>query len=107
MPTALRAMLDRFGHWDAACDAKLGALHQLLVREHPDRKILIFTQFADTVRYLENQLTARGLTRIAAVTGDTADPTRDGLAVQSQEPREKRTTSRLKRNCGFWSLPMY
>ena len=72
----LRGMLDRFGHWDATRDAKLGALHQLLVREHPDRKVLIFTQFADTVRYLENQLTARGLTRFAAVTGDTADPTR-------------------------------
>ena len=72
----LRGMLDRFGHWDAARDAKLGALHQLLVREHSDRKVLIFTQFADTVRYLENQLTARGLTRFAAVTGDTADPTR-------------------------------
>ena len=73
---ALRGMLDRFGHWDAARDAKLGALHQLLVREHPDWKVLIFTQFADTVRYLENQLSARGLTRLAAVTGDTADPTR-------------------------------
>ena len=73
---ALRGMLDRFGHWDAVGDVKLGALHQLLVGEHPDRKVLIFTQFADTVRYLQNQLSARGLTRIAAVTGDTADPTR-------------------------------
>ena len=73
---ALRGMLDRFGHWNAARDAKLGALHQLLVDEHRDHKVLIFTQFADTVRYLENQLSGRGLTRIAAVTGDTADPTR-------------------------------
>ncbi len=73
---ALLGMLDRFGHWDAERDAKLGALHQLLVCEHPDQKVLIFTQFADTVRYLENQLSTRGLTRIAPVTGDTADPTR-------------------------------
>ena len=73
---ALRRMLERFGHWNAECDAKLGALLQLLEREHPDRKVLIFTQFADTVRYLEHQLSSRGLTQIAAVTGDSADPTR-------------------------------
>ena len=71
----LCGMLDRFGHWDAARDPKLGALHQLLVAEHLDQKVLIFTQFADTVRYLEYQLSTRGLTRTAAVTGDTADPT--------------------------------
>ncbi len=74
--TALCGMLERFGDWDAVHDAKLSALHQVLVGEHPDQKILIFTQFADTVRYLENQLSARSLTRIAAVTGDTPDPTR-------------------------------
>lgn len=73
---ALRGMLNRFGYWDAKQDAKLGALYRLLVDEHPNRKVLIFTQFADTVRYLENQLSLRGLTEIAAVTGDTADPTR-------------------------------
>ena len=72
----LYGMLDRFGHWDSTRDTKLGALYQLLIDEHPDRKVLIFTQFADTVRYLENHLSARGLTRIAAVTGDTADPTK-------------------------------
>ena len=86
---ALRGMLDRFGHWDATHDTKLGALYQLLVGEHPDRKVLIFTQFADTVRYLENQLSTRGLTRIAAVTGGTADPTRMAWRVQPQEQRER------------------
>ena len=72
----LRAMLDSFGEWDAARDAKLDALHRLLVREHPEEKVLVFTQFADTVRYLAGQLSTRGLSRIAAVTGDHADPTR-------------------------------
>jgi Helicase conserved C-terminal domain len=38
-------------------------------------EVLVFTQFADTMRYLDAQLRARGLRRIAAVTGDTDDPT--------------------------------
>ena len=74
--TALRGMLDRFGDWDASRDAKLGALHQVLMDEYPDQKVLVFTQFADTVRYLEHQLKARGVARMAAVTGDSDDPTR-------------------------------
>lgn len=74
----LRQLLVRFGEWDAAGDAKLDALENLLVSEHPDRKVLVFTQFADTVQYVESQLRARGVSRVAAVTGDAADPT--GLA---------------------------
>jgi hypothetical protein len=74
--TALRELLVRFGEWDATKDAKLGALHQVLTGEHSDRKVLVFTQFADTVRYLETQLRAPGVTSMAAVTGDSADPTR-------------------------------
>ena len=65
----------QFGGWDAASDAKLDALERMLVNEHPERKVLVFTQFADTVQYVESQLRARGVTRVAAVTGDTADPT--------------------------------
>jgi superfamily II DNA or RNA helicase len=74
--TALRDMLVRFGDWDAANDAKLGALLQVLTGEHSDKKVLVFTQFADTVRYLEQQLGARGVSRMAAATGDSADPTK-------------------------------
>ena len=72
----LRTMLESFGEWDAARDAKLEALHRLVAREHPEEKVLVFTQFADTVRYLASQLSARGLSRMAAVTGDHPDPTR-------------------------------
>ncbi|MYJ74983.1 MAG: NgoFVII family restriction endonuclease, partial [Gammaproteobacteria bacterium] len=71
----LRAMLDGFGEWDPAGDAKLAALHRLLTRQHSEEKVLVFTQFADTVRYLASQLSSRGLSQIAAVTGDHADPT--------------------------------
>ena len=74
--TILRDLLVRFGEWQAAKDAKLHALEEVLVNQHPDHKVLVFTQFADTVRYLEKELKARGLSQMEAVTGDTANPTR-------------------------------
>ena len=76
--TALLSILQRHGNWDPDHDAKLDALQTLLQETFPDGKVLVFTQFADTVRYLEEQLTARGVTALAGVTGDSPDPT--GLA---------------------------
>ena len=73
--TTLRNFLVRFGEWQPAKDAKLRALEALLVDECPDRKVLVFTQFADTVCYLESELKQRGVARIAAVTGDVPNPT--------------------------------
>jgi hypothetical protein len=90
--TVLRELLNQFGDWDATSDTKLDALHRLLMGEHPDQKILIFTQFADTVRYLENHLLARGVAKMAAVTGDSADPT--GLAWRFS-PRSNEKEDRI------------
>ena len=73
--TALLELLRKAGSWDANRDSMLQALEQLLTREHPKEKVLIFSQFADTVHYLEEQLKARGLGALAAVTGDSDDPT--------------------------------
>lgn len=71
----LSKLLIRFGEWQADRDAKLDALEKILVEEHPKRKVLVFSQFADTVRYLESRLQARGVTELAAVTGDSANLT--------------------------------
>lgn len=49
------------GAWQAHRDTKLAELIALLTRRHPTEKILVFSQFADTIRYLETQLIARGL----------------------------------------------
>ena len=35
----------------------------------------MFSQFADTVRYLENELKGRAVSSLAGVTGDSPDPT--------------------------------
>lgn len=68
-------LLTSFGEWDSTQDAKLDALCRLLENDHSNEKVLVFSQFADTVRYLMNQLSARGLSRAGAVTGTDADPT--------------------------------
>lgn len=75
---ALAKVLQNVGDWQPERDEKLAALEDLLARKHAHDKVIVFTQFADTARYLEEQLKARGLTRMAGVTGDVEDPT--GLA---------------------------
>jgi len=72
---ALLEVLAAAGKWRAQHDNKLNALTDLLMVRHPEQKVLVFTQFADTACYLRDQLAARGLRRFAAVTGDTPDPT--------------------------------
>ena len=72
---ALLRLLGDYGTWDPNRDAKLDALHSLLTETFPDRKVLIFSQFADTVYYLEAQLKGRGIGAMAGVTGNSADPT--------------------------------
>jgi superfamily II DNA or RNA helicase len=72
---SLLSILTRCGNWNPDLDAKLEALHKLLTKTHPHDKVIVFTQFADTVRYLEAQLRSRGLSRLAGVTGEAEDPT--------------------------------
>ncbi len=71
----LHAVLNHCGRWEVRQDTKLAALTQLLTEWHPDEKVLIFSQFADTVDYLQRHLTARGLTHLAGVTASVSNPT--------------------------------
>ena len=68
-------ILDQCGDWDSSRDVKLDTLEELLFERHANDKVLVFTQFADTVRYLETQLKARGFSTAKGVTGDSSDPT--------------------------------
>ncbi len=72
---ALLTLLQACGEWNAGKDAKLDALLTLLTRKHPNEKVIVFTQFADTVRYLAGQLEAHGIAKLSGVTGDSPDPT--------------------------------
>ena len=71
----LTDILQSYGEWNAAADEKLNALENLLTQTHANEKVLVFTQFADTVRYLKDELSARGVTRIEEVTGNSPNPT--------------------------------
>ena len=73
---AILVLLREHGPWPPERDAKLRALRDLVTHDHPDRKILVFSQFADTVRYLERELPRLdgGGLALAAVTGDAGDP---------------------------------
>ena len=68
-------VLQKNGAWQPEQDAKLDALFELLTLKHPHEKVLVFTQFADTVDYLEAQLQKRGIVQLAGVTGDSPNPT--------------------------------
>lgn len=68
-------VLNVSGDWDTTKDAKLNALYKLIAESHPDEKVIVFSQFADTVRYLEQQLKGGGVSNMVGVTGDSIDPT--------------------------------
>ena len=70
----LFSILALASEWNPAKDEKLAELQKLLTKKHPNEKVLIFSQFADTVSYLSEQLRSRGLKQFAAVTGDTENP---------------------------------
>ncbi len=71
---ALLGVLITAGTWDPQQDAKLEALYRLLTATHGQDKVLVFTQFADTARYVGEQLRQRGVADLAVVTSQTADP---------------------------------
>ncbi len=87
----LFSILELAGRWQPDQDQKLAELHKLLTKKHPDQKILIFSQFADTVSYLADQLQTRGLKQMAGVTGDTEEPSNYArrFSPESNKAREK------------------
>jgi superfamily II DNA or RNA helicase len=71
----LREVLQLAGDWNAATDRKLDRLFQLAQSTHGGDKVLVFSQFADTVRYLEKELKAHGVEQLYGVTGSDENPT--------------------------------
>ncbi|MPR34241.1 helicase-related protein [Salmonirosea aquatica] len=71
---ALLSILKKNDNWHPSQDRQLRALADLCSTRHRTEKILIFTQFADTARYLCRQLAQLNLGSIDCVTGQTEDP---------------------------------
>lgn len=87
---ALCGILKSSGSWDPRQDAKLASLYELINVKHRQEKVVVFSQFADTVRYLEAQLAARDVTKLSGVTGDDDDPT-DFATRFSPESNDRRS----------------
>lgn len=73
--SALMKVLKKSGEWQPEKDSKLHALLELVTKKHAQEKLIVFTQFADTVRYLGGQFRANNVRKAAAVTGNSSDPT--------------------------------
>jgi len=68
-------IINLVGKWDVGEDRKLNALCNLINNRHPDVKILVFTQFADTANYIHSNLKCGEKKLIACATGDSDNPT--------------------------------
>jgi len=67
----LLKMIAQCGTWDPEQDEKLNELERLLRQTYPQEKILVFTQYSDTARYVGKQLLKRKLSNVAYITGDS------------------------------------
>jgi superfamily II DNA or RNA helicase len=70
----LKELLSSQGAWEAETDHKWLALHKLLTQTHGKSKVLVFTQFADTARYLAREARKAGISHVELATGASADP---------------------------------
>lgn len=73
--SSLINVLAMCGEWESDADTKLSELVKLISEKHPKDKLLVFTQFADTARYLKSQLVRRGIKQVEEATGQSEDPT--------------------------------
>lgn len=69
----LQRLLAAHGPWGAASDRKFAELLRLVSQAHGKAKVLVFTQFADTARYLARQLQAAGVKQVGVATGASGD----------------------------------
>lgn len=65
-------LLDRYGAWDSSKDSKINALVDLLTKEHPGEKVLVFTEYKDTAEYVARALEEAGIQNVGLATGDKA-----------------------------------
>lgn len=63
------------GDWNQLTDQKLNELQQLIDHTHQDEKLIVFTQYSDTARYLCYQLRKRGVKHVDVATGASESPT--------------------------------
>ena len=71
----LKSLLASFGRVTSKNDSKLIALVKTINEKYKNRKILIFTEYADTAEYVAQALTDHGMKKVSPVTGNSGNPT--------------------------------
>ncbi len=71
----LLKILESGKEWQPEKDRQLNALVKLCTETHKDEKILIFTQFSDTAKYLFEYFKKKKVEKTEIVTGDIEKPT--------------------------------
>lgn len=69
----LLSIVSMIGIWNPQEDRKLEALAQLLTTTHKFEKVIIFTQYSDSAKYLAHYLREKGVESIGVATGDSID----------------------------------
>lgn len=72
----LQNLLDSYGIWNAKDDTKLHALGTLIESLAPGEKILVFSEYKDTVDYLSAHLSKWTTREFLAASGGSGDPVR-------------------------------
>lgn len=72
----LQELLDEFGLWNPKADTKLQALGELVDSLNDGEKVLVFSEYKDTVDYLNEHLKLWTTKKYGAVTGASSDPVR-------------------------------
>jgi hypothetical protein len=71
----LENLLSSYGEVNEVNDSKLQALAKTIKEKYPNKKILIFTEYADTAEYVASGLQKLGFAKVSAVTGNSGNPT--------------------------------
>ncbi len=75
--STLQSIIDAHGAWNPENDTKLEALVNLIKGLAQGEKLLVFSEYADSIRYIEKHILPRvPEIAIGSVTGGTDDPTR-------------------------------
>lgn len=66
--------------WKPENDKQLNALYDLCTQKHKKEKVLVFTQYSDTAKYIYDYFENKKVKNIALATGDVENPT--ALAIR-------------------------
>lgn len=84
----LQELLDAFGVWEVEDDSKLHALGELIEGLAPGEKILVFSEYKDTVDYISEHLSKWTRKSFLTASGGSGDPLRIARCFAPQANRD-------------------